>query len=167
MIHRCAAVALLALICGASAAAAQSVVVVVRHAERADIGMAAGRESDPPLSDAGKARAARLAEMLRSEHIRKVFATEFKRTRQTAEPTARAQHVEIETIPAKNPAALVARLRSADGAVVVVAHSDKLADILKGLGVKHDVKIGETEYDNLFVVVRPAQGAPVLVRLRY
>jgi hypothetical protein len=33
--------------------------------------------------------------------------------------------------------------------------------------VKEAVAIGDDEYDNLFVVVRPAAGGPTLIRLRY
>jgi len=44
-------------------AAAQSTVVVVRHAEKAD------QSADPWLSDAGKRRAERLADMLRDTGV--------------------------------------------------------------------------------------------------
>ena len=93
--------------------------------------------------------------------------TEFKRTRQTAEPTAKAQRVTIETTPAKDVDALIAKLAVTDGPALVVGHSDTIADILKGLGVKENVRIGDKEYDNLFVVFRPGTRKPALVKLRY
>ena len=58
-----AGVAVLALIvCTATCAAAQQVIYLVRHAERVDSAPAAGQAmtapaTDPPLSDAGHARA--------------------------------------------------------------------------------------------------------------
>jgi len=39
--------------------------------------------------------------------------------------------------------------------------------VLKQLGVKTPIAIAESEYDNLFVVARPATGEPTLIRLRY
>ena len=35
------------------------------------------------------------------------------------------------------------------------------------LGIKDAITIGDSEFDNLFVVIRPASGQPTLVRLRY
>lgn len=167
-----------ALLVGSAAwpASAQSVVFVVRHAERADAGrrgaaMRPGSSmsrlpADPPLSSAGHARAVKLAALLRSERIRTIFATEFKRTQQTAAPTANEDHLTIETLPAKDVSGLLAKLRDARGPVLVVGHGDTVPKILEGLGVEA-VTIGDNEYDNLFVVVRPATGKPMLVRLRY
>ena len=167
MKHTRVALAALLLTCVAPVAAAQSVLFVVRHAERADAGEKSMKGADPSLSPAGESRAQRLASILRSEHIKKIFVTEFKRTRQTAEPTAKAQRVTIETTPAKDVDALIAKLAATDGPALVVGHSDTIADILKGLGVKENVRIGDKEYDNLFVVFGPGTRKPALVKLRY
>ena len=155
----------------AQAAAAQQTIFVVRHAERADNAPMASSKSaipnDVPLSEAGKARAAHLAAVLRSAGITHVFTTEFKRTRETAEPFATAQHVKPMMAPAKDVDALVAAISAAKGASLVVGHSNTVPDILRKLGVKETIKIDESEYDNLFVVVRSASGAATLIRLRY
>jgi phosphohistidine phosphatase SixA len=149
----------------ASTVSAQDVVFVVRHAERADAGMQKGMD-DPPLSASGAARAAALARMLRSAHIERVFATEFRRTQQTAEPLAKAEHVDVTIVTAKDVDALVQKLTAGKGATLVVGHSDTVPRILKTLGVKDNVKISDDEYDNLFVVIRSA-GEATLVRLRF
>lgn len=158
------------LIC-ARAVSAQQVIFVVRHAERADNEpMAASKSAIPndvPLSAAGRARAAHLAAMLRSAGITHVFTTEFKRTRETAEPLVTAQHIKPVMAPAKDVDALVAAVKAAKGASLVVGHSNTVPDILKKLGVKESIKIAEPEYDNLFVVVRSAAGTATLVRIRY
>lgn len=165
--------AALALIVGtATAAAAQQVIYVVRHAERADSAPAAGQAmtapaNDPPLSPAGHARAARLATMLRSADIWQILATEFQRTRQTAAPLAKALNVEVTTAPARETEALLTKIREAKGNVLVVGHSNTVPEILKRLGVKDAIAIPESEYDNLFIVTRPATGEPILVRLRF
>lgn len=169
---RVTAAALTLIVCTATAAAAQQVIYVVRHAERADSAPAAGQAmtapaNDPPLSAAGHARAARLAAMLRSADIWQVLATEFQRTRQTGAPLAKALNLEVTTSPAREPDALLARIREAKGNVLVVGHSNTVPELLKRLGVKDPITIPESEYDNLFIVTRPASGEPILVRLRF
>ena len=49
--------------------------------------------------------------------------------------------------------------------MLIVGHSNTVPDVLKRLGVQGDIAIGDMEFDNLFVVVRPAAGEPTLVRL--
>jgi phosphohistidine phosphatase SixA len=165
MTRRRLPLALVLLIAVAPTAAAQDVVFVVRHAERADDGMQKGVK-DPPLSAAGDARAQALARMLRGADVRHVFATEFKRTQQTAEPLAAAGHVAVTTIAAKDIDGLVQKLSGITGAALVVGHSDTVPDILHALGVKEDVRISDDEYDNLFIVVRGG-GEARLIKLRF
>ena len=171
-IFRVTVAALVLVAVTATAAAAQQVIYVVRHAERADSAPAAGQAmtapaNDPPLSAAGHARAARLATMLRSADIWQIIATEYQRTRQTAAPLAKALSLEVVTAPAREPAALMTRIREAKGNVLVVGHSNTVPELLKTLGVKDAIAIPESEYDNLFIVTRPATGEPILVRLRF
>src|SRR3546814_12110903 len=96
--------------------------VVVRHAEKVDDG-----SRDPSLTDAGRARAHALAGLLRSRDVVAVYATDFRRTRDTAEPTAAVHDLSIISYDAEAPAEAVAeRLRRAHatGTVLVVAHSN-------------------------------------------
>src|SRR6266446_2098902 len=67
-----------------STATAQSTILIVRHAEKADA------TKDPDLSEAGRARSEGLAKTLRDANITAIYATEFKRTQQTAAPLAKA-----------------------------------------------------------------------------
>jgi len=165
MTSRRLALAVFLLLSFAPLALAQEVVFVVRHAERADAGMMKGMD-DPPLSPEGEARARTLARMLRNAGVNHVFATPFKRTQQTAQPLAAAEHVDLTIVPAKDIDALVQKLSGAGGTSLVVGHSDTVAGILHALGVKEDVKISDNEYDNLFVVVK-AGGETTLVKLRF
>jgi phosphohistidine phosphatase SixA len=170
------ACAVLLTVSGSVASAAEAqLVFLVRHAEKAISvpvpGAAAGAmtaaSDDPPLSVSGHERAARLAAMLRSANIRNIFTSEFVRTRQTAAPIAQVRHLEIVAIPAKDLDALLEGIRQAKGNVLVVGHSNSVPDVLKRLGIKDDVTIADSEYDNLFIVVRPETGGPSLIRLRY
>jgi broad specificity phosphatase PhoE len=155
------------IVAAASDAAAQATIFLVRHAERADAGTASGAAmgSDPELSDAGRARAASLAAMLADAQITAVYTTEYKRTRQTAEPLAAARKLPVTTVKANEPTRLLELLKGATGNVLVVGHSNTVPDLLLGLGVKTRVTIAESEYDNLFVVTMGPE--PKLVRLRY
>ena len=148
----------------ATTAAAQTTIFFVRHAERAD-GGAGGMSDDPSLSPAGRARAESLAAMLKDTKLTAVFSTEFKRTQETAAPTATAQHLTVTTVKADQTAALVAKLKAAKGAMLVVGHSNTVPEVMTALGVKPAVTIGDTEFDNLFIVTTGAK--PSVVRLRY
>jgi len=155
------------VLASAAPASAQRAVFVVRHAERADAGMNA--TPDPLLSDAGRARADRLAALLADAGVRAIFATEYKRTVGTVEPLASRLGLSVQQVPAKDTPALVARIRASgpDDAVVVAGHSNTVPDILKALGVTDSITIADDEYDNLFIVVPRGSDPPALVRLRY
>jgi len=146
---------------------AQRAVFVVRHAERADAGMNA--TPDPLLSNAGRARADRLAALLADAGVTAIFATEYKRTVGTVEPLASRLGLSVQQVPAKDTPALVARIHAGGPEDVVVAagHSNTVPDILKGLGVTEPVTLGDDEYDNLFIVVPRGDGPPALLRLKY
>lgn len=168
---RALAVACALLLVSAASASAQQTIFVVRHAERADAGAAAAGmaapAADPPLSAAGRERAVKLASMLRSADIKHIFVTEFRRTQETAAPLAERLKLTPSVSESKDPTPLVSRLRQVNGNVLVVGHSNTVPELLKGLGIKDEIKIPDTEYDDLFIVVRPVTGEPTLVRLRY
>ena len=67
-----------------SPAAPSTVVLLVRHAERAP------GTGDVPISDAGQARAAALADVGKVAGVSAIITTQFLRTQQTAAPLATA-----------------------------------------------------------------------------
>lgn len=147
-------------------ALAQQTIFVVRHAERADAGTAGATmmANDPELSAAGRARAQSLAAALKDAKIAAIYTTEYKRTRQTAEPLAGALGIEVTVVPARDRAALVGKLKGG-GNALVVGHSNTVGPIIEQLGVAEPVTLGDGDYDNLFVVVRGEK--PALVRLHF
>jgi len=153
----------LATLCLASAlAAADPVVFVVRHAERAG-GMAAS----VGISDAGRCRAERLAGMLADAGVKRIFATDVARTQQTAAPLARRLGIETTVLPAKDTAALVERVRAGAGNALVVGHSNTVPEIVKLLGGGAAPAIEDAEFDRLYVLpLRGAQTTAVLLRYR-
>jgi broad specificity phosphatase PhoE len=149
---------------GATLAGAQEAVFLVRHAERQD------NSTDSPLSAEGRARATRLAQMLRDARITAIYVTEFERTAQTAQPLADLLKLPPVRVPAADPGGLVSKLRAADphARVLIVSHSDRLPTLLRDLGYGEDVTIAAAQYDDLFIVMpgdRPA--APIVIRVHY
>lgn len=159
-------------------AAENQVIFLVRHAERAEAAAPAPAAKtppghpmmadDPPLSPAGQARAARLATMLASAGIQRIYTTEFKRARQTAAPLADRLKVQPVMAAALDPAPLISLLRKGGkGNALVVGHANTIPDILKKLGVSEEVKIGDEEYDNIFIVISRVGEPSTLIRLKY
>lgn len=157
---------LVALLAGAALAAnapeptpAKGLILLVRHAERPPL-EAPG--DDPGLTDAGKARAERLATAVARYGVRAIYVTRFRRTRETAEPTA--TRLGLTPIVESDTNELVTALRKRNAeTVLVVGHSDTLPDVIKAFGGPA-VTIDDDEFDDLFVLV-PATGT--LTRINY
>jgi broad specificity phosphatase PhoE len=166
---RLAATLLLLVVAGA--AGAQQAILLVRHAEKATD----ANEAGVPLSEAGAARAARLAEVLKSAGVTAVYATDTVRARKTAEPVAKAAGLQVRIYTPKDadgkpaPGILVDRLKKEEpkGIVLVVGHSNTLPEILAALGYAAKVEIPSSQYDDLFVVTPKAEGPPSVVHLKY
>ena len=150
----------LIVLCLAAAAHASPVILIVRHAEKATTG-----GNDPDLSLAGQKRADALARILRDSQITAVFVTEFKRTQETAAPTAKAAHLSPTVVPANDIGALVEKLRALNGNALVVGHSNTIPDLLKALGIGTPVSIPDDDYTEIFAVF--VGDAPQLLRLHY
>jgi phosphohistidine phosphatase SixA len=103
--------------------------------------------------------------LLKDAKITAIFTTEYKRTRDTAQPLAAATGVVATAIDSKDAATLIGKLKASSGNVLVVGHSNTVPDIIKALGVGEPVAISDDQFDNLFVVIRGAK--PALLRLHY
>ena len=144
----------------AVASAEPPIVVIVRHAEKG-----ANGDRDPDLSPAGKVRADTLAQMLKDSGIVAIFTTEFKRTVETAAPTARALGVNATVIPSDDQQQLVDKLRALKGNALVVGHGNTIPNVLKALGIETPIDFPESDYSELFVVTLADK--PELLRLHY
>jgi broad specificity phosphatase PhoE len=155
-----ALVLFLSIFVAATIASAEPVVVIVRHAEKA-----ASAGKDPDLSPAGRARAEALARILKDSHIAAIFTSEFKRTQETAAPTATLAGVSPMVVAAKDSAGLVAKLHQLNGNALVVGHGDTIPDIVKALGIDISIQIPEDDYTELLIVTLGDK--PQLFRLHY
>lgn len=140
---------------------AATTVILVRHAERAP------GEGDVPLSVAGRDRAQALAQVLRDTDIRAIITSQMIRTKQTADPLAQQQKITPEVLPADKLDAVVEKIKSLHGNVVlVVHHSNTVPTIVEKLGGVL-TPIRDNEFDRLVIMTLPAQGAASVVTLRY
>lgn len=168
-------VAVLGVVVGALPAAAQepepspetAVVWLVRHAERADAGMA--DQPDPELSEAGRVRARELARLLGDAGVTAVHSTPFRRTRETAAPLAQALGLEVETYDPRDQASMerfMDRIRT-PGRHVVVGHSNTTPAMVTALGGDPVSPIDEAEYDRIYLVVLASDGSVTSTLLRF
>jgi len=150
------------MLLGAGAAQTQSVVFLVRHADRAS------SADDSLLSPRGEARAKCLANTLRDAHIATIFTTSVKRTQQTAAPAADQFHLQTKILPKANSSELVKEVERSDSRpVLVVGHADTLPSIVQQLGAGEIPKFGDREYDRLTVIpIADGKAQPALT-LRY
>ena len=155
-----AVVLLLSIFVAVTIASAEPVVVVVRHAEKA-----ASDGKDPDLSPAGRARAEALARILKDSSIAAIFTTEFKRTQETAAPTATSTLVTPTVVAAKDIALRRLDAKESHGNALVVAHGNTIPDIVKALGIDMVIQIPEDDYTELLVVT--LGNKPQLFRLHY
>jgi broad specificity phosphatase PhoE len=147
-------------------ASAQKLVIAVRHAERADGGsMSGAAQTDPLLSAEGEARAKRLAAILADAGITAIYATEYRRTQDTAKPVAARVGLEVRTHKGQDSVGLAAMLKDkhATDIVLLVGHSNTIPAIIKALGGPA-VTIGDSEYDEIYFFI-PANGT--LSKIRY
>ena len=150
----------LLLFVSASIASAEPVIVIVRHAEKA-----ANGGNDPDLSPAGRARADALARILKDAGITAIFTSEFKRTQETAAPTATSTHVAPTVVTAKDTAGLVAKLHKMKGNALVVGHGNTIPNIIRALGIENSINIPGADYSELLIVTLGDK--PQLFRLHY
>ncbi len=159
---------LLALIAAAPAPSAPAtVVIVVRHAERAP------GSGDPPISEAGQARALVLAEVGKVSGVSVIITTQLQRTRQTAAPLAEALGITPAVVTtqsdvAKHASEIASTVRQHAGkTVLVVGHSNTVPAIVAALGGPKLPDLCEPEYDSMITMVLDAEGGVRTVRTRF
>ncbi len=133
-------------------------VYIIRHAEKQLVG------NDPELAVAGKARAVKYSQILEDEEIQHIFSTPYKRTMATAAPTAEVSGVEIQTYDPSNHDALVEKLRSLDGNILVVGHSNTVSNLANYfIGEAEKFKdLEDIEYDFIYEVSLGRNGESVI-----
>jgi broad specificity phosphatase PhoE len=142
-----------------------STVILVRHAEK---------NEHPPGGDAGLntkglVRARELARALEGAGVRAVYASQYGRTRLTAEPLATAIGDSVRTYDANRLDALARRVlaEGKGGTVVIVGHGDTVGPTIEALTGTALGKPEPAPYDRMWVLTLGPTGAFRVVRLRY
>jgi 2,3-bisphosphoglycerate-dependent phosphoglycerate mutase len=158
---------LLSLIVCASTSAQKKLIILVRHAEKSASGtqedMAKG---DPDLSTEGRERTERFARLVKKYRPQVIYATDYKRARQTAEPIARLRHLEIQSFdPAKQAELIPLILNGKPKRYLIVGHSNT-TPALAGLLLKKDVfkTLPDTEY-GVYWVIRTKNGVVTKIEM--
>jgi phosphohistidine phosphatase SixA len=113
--------------------------------------------------------------LLKDVGVKGIYTTQYKRTRQTAEPLARQLGVSIVERPVNSAnAATYARdlaqeilVRNAGESVLIVGHSNTVPDIVTALSGQPVSAMTDAEYDHVFTISVPAAGTPRLKQSRY
>ena len=151
---------------------AQQAIFLVRHAED----VRSKDVVDRSLTESGQRRATLLASVLRDSGVNAIFTSSLQRAVKTAESFAMASGIEPKPLPQlttkfdkSDMENFVQLLRSqySGNIVLFVGHSNTVPALIKALRHTAEIKIPETEYDNLFVLFPKSEGPPTVLRLRF
>ncbi len=146
----CIAVFSFSAIAQENSTATATTYIFVRHAEKV---LSNPSDRDPDLTTQGQQRATQLAYVLKDMNIDKVYSTNYKRTMQTAAPTAKQFNLEVEQY---NPRELFSEQFQKDThnkTVLVVGHSNSTPNFVnKILGTPKYQGIDEKDYGKLFII---------------
>ena len=124
-------------------------IFLVRHAEKADDGT-----RDPDLTGIGKRRAEKLSVILKQFDIQKIYSTDYKRTRQTAQPLASMLGLQVELYDPRGQK-ILENLKKEKGSILIVGHSNSTPTLTNAiLGEKKYEKLDESVYTKLFILSR-------------
>lgn len=138
--------------------------ILARHAETTGAG------SDPSLSADGQERAAELVRLLKNVSLEAVYATNYNRTKQTAQPAATDKGLTVQIYDpfATGPLADAVLENYKGRAVLVLGHSNTIPALLNTLtGTSDFALIPDSQYDNLYVVTVFKKGKATVVHLKY
>lgn len=150
--------------------------ILVRHAEKDP----AGDARDPGLSEAGRARAERLAHVLGSASVTHLFASEYHRSQDTLAPLSKLSGKSIEIVSGAKTKELCAALDALPGGsiVVVAGHSNTIPEIAAHFGLvlaglersASGSHLPEDAFDRMYAITLPPKASKAdwsLLELRY
>ena len=142
------------------------ILILVRHAEKKIV---PPENKDPDISAAGLARAEELRKMFGDTGITAIYATQYKRTQQTAKPLADKLGLPVTQVEAKKTPELAKQIRArgAGQVIFIAGHNNTVPEIIEAFGGPHLDMIPETEFDNLYILLVQSDGTAKLVKMKY
>ena len=122
---------------------------LVRHAEKVLTG------KNPSLTKAGQERAEELARLLEEVPIDAIYSTDYKRTMETAMPTATAKNIAIETYDPSDLETFAASFQgpSENKKILIVGHSNTTPALINIFANSNQYSsLSEKQYDNLYIL---------------
>jgi phosphohistidine phosphatase SixA len=143
-----------------------TILILVRHAEKKIVPK---ENKNPDLSPAGVARAEELRKMLGKSGITAIFATEYKRTQQTAKPLSDELGLPVNVVEAKKTPELVKQIhaRGAGQVIFIAGHNNTVPEIIAAFGGPQMPVIPEEEFNNLYILIVQSDGTTQLVKMKY
>ncbi|HMT08714.1 MAG TPA: histidine phosphatase family protein [Pyrinomonadaceae bacterium] len=151
-LKRLSIVSFVSLMFAVSMCAQEKTIVLVRHVEK-DTAPTADKK-DPELADAGRERAKKLVSATKRYKFDEIYSTDFKRTRQTAEPTATKRKKVIQTYDASKQQELVDKIMaSKNDKFLVIGHSNTIPQLANLIGKRMVFRdLLDTEYSVVWVI---------------
>jgi broad specificity phosphatase PhoE len=131
--------------------------IIVRHAEKdTTLANAKMMASDPPLNSIGETRALSLADKLKDHKINQIYSSNYKRTKATASPIAKAQNLNVAIYDPRNLDAFATQLLSSENTgktILIVGHSNSSPKLVNLLIKQDQYKdLDESIYDTYWIV---------------
>jgi 2,3-bisphosphoglycerate-dependent phosphoglycerate mutase len=139
-------------------------IILIRHAEKISDG-----SKDPDLTDAGKARALRLADVLKDTKVDAIYSTAFKRTQNTVAPLALSKGLSVLPYQAMKGEVIDEIIKNFAGKTILICgHSNTTPWTINYLLGKEEYKdFADSDYDNLVIVSLTEKGKGKTTWLTY
>lgn len=109
-------------------------------------------ERDPDLLPAGKSRAQQLARWFRGKKLKAIYVTDFRRTRQTVDPLAKARRIRVQLYDPRHSIEVLADAAGERGPVLIVGHSNTVPDLVEGLSAPRPADLRHEDFGDLWTV---------------
>lgn len=139
-------------------------IIVIRHAEKSDDGT-----SDPSLSPAGLKRSEKLANYFNDTKIDQLFATPYKRTKETLSVLAAIKKLDIITYNPSDKIFFSEFLAKEKGKTSVIAGHSNTAPMIVNAFIKADTyqQLADSEYGKMWILTFDSENLRECVLVDY
>ena len=122
---------------------------LIRHAEKDR----STKDKDPVLNELGLKRAENWAKIFKDIPFDKIYSTDYKRTQQTALPTAFSKGLEVLSYGTENLFSEEFKTKTERQTVLIVGHSNTTPAFVNAIiGKKEHLQINDSDNGKLFIV---------------